>query len=89
MLGNDRLPLLANQVLAAEHVKEERHMAIASRLQLLARLAREEFSHILFRHVGREQTNLIGMARNEVQLSRIKVTLKVLFRSVVLCWLRC
>mgnify|MGYP000764788518 CR=1 FL=1 len=24
--------------------------------------------------------NLIGMARNEVQLSRIKVTLKVLFR---------
>ena len=89
MLGNDRLPLLANQVLATESVKEKRHKTIASRLQLLAHLTREEFSHILFRHVGREQMNLIGMARNEVQLSRIKVTLKVLFRSVVLCWLRC
>ena len=31
--------------------------------------------------------NLIGMARNEVQLSRIKITLKVLFRFGVLCCL--
>ena len=87
MLGNDRLPLLADQVLAAEHVKEECHTSVASRLELLADLAREEFSHILFRHLGREQMNLIGMARNEVQLSRIKVTLKVLFRFGVLCCL--
>ena len=32
MLGNDRLPLLADQVLAAEHVKEECHTSVTSRL---------------------------------------------------------